>query len=411
MQRYYGDGNYGYDGYGPSDQGFTDVEIFFSTRTFLIARGRRYGRWWMLKGLSAAVVGNPEYEDQLRNEYELLRDLRHPNIINTEGMEYVGGLGNCIVMEWVDGLTLRDWLEEEPPKKTRKKVLSQILDAVDYIHSKGVVHHDLRASNIMISRIGETPKIVDFNAAHPDELYGPEEDRRVDIYSLGNIINDLDLGYAKVAKRCRLGVNSRYQDVDELREAMDHKVNVKRWIGVAVCALLAIGLGVALFVQGEILNSFRSEVSRHQQEQDEMASNLESLADSLDRVRERNRNLEEEQTRQRRHQELLETTIARGRLFIETDFEEEEFRNHLDTLTSIRYLSPDFSYRMQQFSQSVDSYMTAVDPSFTEAEKYEIRKALNQYLNTFMADLNKRLDNVRAMSYSYTLPNEEITNY
>ena len=92
---------------------FTDVTILNTSDVNIVAKAKRYGRWWLLKGLNKQVANETAYIGRLRKELELLMQLEHPFVVTTVGLEMVEGLGYCIVMEYVEGTTLKEWLKEK----------------------------------------------------------------------------------------------------------------------------------------------------------------------------------------------------------------------------------------------------------------------------------------------------------
>ena len=147
---------------------FTDVEILTTSEVNIVARAKRYGRWWLLKGLNKNVADGVAYQQRLRKELELLMLLQHPNVVATNELEEVDGLGNCIVMEYVEGLTLKEWLKNKHSREERRRIAKQITETVGYVHSRGVVHRDLKPQNIIITSNGESVKLIDFGLADTD---------------------------------------------------------------------------------------------------------------------------------------------------------------------------------------------------------------------------------------------------
>ena len=155
----------------------------------------------------------------LNKEFDIAMRLQHPGIVQTVNIEDVPILGRSIVMEWIDGMTLSQWLERNPARRERLKVLDQLLGAVAYLHDLGIVHRDLKPSNILVTAVGHHVKLIDFSLAdtgthailkHPGGTAGyisPEQsttavpDVRNDIYSLGVVIQNMDLG-GQVFTRC-----------------------------------------------------------------------------------------------------------------------------------------------------------------------------------------------------------------
>lgn len=90
-------------GSGITEVFFSSMEEMVRGESHVLYRARRYGRWYVLKALREDLRGNPLYEEWLYKEYSVGVSLDHPNIVRVESLEMVEGLGNCIVMEWVEG--------------------------------------------------------------------------------------------------------------------------------------------------------------------------------------------------------------------------------------------------------------------------------------------------------------------
>ena len=123
------------DSFEGISQEFTDVEILNTSETNVVARAKRYGRWWLLKGLNRQVANEVAYQQRLRKELELLMQLQHPFVVAATGLEHVDGVGDCIVMEYVEGKTLKEWLQAAHPRKERRRVAMEMAEAVGYIVS------------------------------------------------------------------------------------------------------------------------------------------------------------------------------------------------------------------------------------------------------------------------------------
>lgn len=145
----------------------SDVEILHVSTTNVLARGRRYGRMWFLKGLREEFRESAGMRRRLIKEFELHSRLRHPAIVQVVGLEEIEGLGLCIVQEWIEGKTLREALINGDLKsgKERRKVLREVTEVVAYLHGAGVVHRDLKPSNVMIRNIGREIVLIDFGLA------------------------------------------------------------------------------------------------------------------------------------------------------------------------------------------------------------------------------------------------------
>ena len=195
-------------------------------------RVKLYGKLHFLKRLRPEYVGDIRYQEVLRKEFEILVQLQHPNIVRTYDLERVEGIGPCIVMDWVEGQTLEDFLQSAPTKEQRWKVTGELISALGYLHQKNIVHRDLKPSNIMVTTNGQMVKLIDFGLADsdsfavlkqsggtekymsPEQAQGGSPDVRNGIYSLGLILKQMELGSSmnKIVKRCLKPIGKRYHD-------------------------------------------------------------------------------------------------------------------------------------------------------------------------------------------------------
>ena len=240
----------------------------------LLCKAKRYGRWWMLKGLKEPYRQDENYKNLLHKEFDILISLQHPNIVSAYSMEEIPEMGTCIVMEWIDGITLEHW----SGKKTEGEgIFLQLLDAVHYIHAKQIVHRDLKPSNIIITHNGNHVKLIDFGLSDtddfailkqpagtpgyisPEQIISRQADIRNDIFSIGCILEKILPGkpYTAIIKRCKAPIAQRYANVDELKADFmahrnSHLSGIKR-IGIAVltCIILFGFISYPLLYQQE----------------------------------------------------------------------------------------------------------------------------------------------------------------
>lgn len=112
-----------------------DVEIIRVTATNVLARGRRYGRQWFLKGLREDYRDSMAMRRRLFKEFELHSRLQHHNIVQAVGLEEIEGLGLCIIQEWLEGITLRDALRSGTLTSADiLRVIRELTAAVAYLH-------------------------------------------------------------------------------------------------------------------------------------------------------------------------------------------------------------------------------------------------------------------------------------
>lgn len=233
------------------EQLFTELhEVYVSASGYeRLFCGRRYGRLHILKALKPAYAGNPFYEEALHKEFSIGYRLEHPHIVRALGWETLPELGHCIVLEYIDGLTLRQFMEQGKltPELARKFVLD-LCDALGYLHDKQIVHRDLKPENILITHNGCNVKLIDFGLSDSDDYdvlklpagtryyLAPEAltpgqplDCRADIFSLGVIVGEMaellkDKELAALSRKCtRQNPAHRYASAEKVAQALNGK--------------------------------------------------------------------------------------------------------------------------------------------------------------------------------------------
>ncbi len=251
---------------------FTDFSTIAARGYNLISRARRNGRWWVLKSLEEKVRNTEPFVSMLRKEFDIMASLQDPNIVNVVSIEEVDKLGLCIVMEWIDGVTLGEWLKQPHSKKEKLRVLHQLITTLAYVHQHQTAHRDLKPSNVMVTHRGNNLKLIDFGLSDTDSFdymkipagtvgyRAPEVEaveaveasatinyQRADIYSLGRIIEDFQLGrWANpVVQRACGSLDSRFQNVEEVGEKLllAEKMFFWRWVAVVLFGICTIMLG------------------------------------------------------------------------------------------------------------------------------------------------------------------------
>ena len=209
---------------------FTDFSTLPSRGFSLLVRAKRHGRWWLLKGLKEQYRQDTVYQVLLQKEYEITSQLQHPMVVSAISFEEVEGLGPCIVMEWIDGLTLKEWLAQgKHSQKQRRHVADMLMEALAYVQSRQTQHRDLKPSNIMLTHDGQYLKLIDFGLSDTDNyaiLKAPAgtegymaPDGPSDIYSLGCILRELRLGWLSrmVVSKCCAPLSRRYTDIATIK--------------------------------------------------------------------------------------------------------------------------------------------------------------------------------------------------
>ena len=336
---------------------FTQIEVLFRSGHNILAKAKRYGRWWMLKAIQPEKREQQLYRQMMRKELEILMRMQSPYTVQTAGIEQVEGLGICIVMEYIDGVRLDGWMAEKQSEEKRLRIAIELLRATEYTHSAGVVHRDLKPGNIMITRNGEHLKLIDFGLADNDHIAilkqpagtpgytSPEQatentpDIRNDIYSLGVILQQLlpERRYSSVINKCFLPIKARYQNVSLLIKDLQNKSKRKLRILISFAIILILSLGVGLVMQTVKLQQ------------------LEGRRNSIN--------------------EAIEEGIRSVDLVFETIAMEEM----IDTCTDFKKIFPYYNEHYWDVDSFAKKYFDSIRPSFTQAEMYEIINSIKTH--------------------------------
>ena len=217
-------------------------------------RVKLYGKLHFLKRLKAEYAGDIRYQEALRKEFETGYRLEHPNLVRYLSLDHDG-----ILMEYVDGETLSQRLATNPDyfksRKNTDKFVSQLLDALGYLHSHQVLHLDLKPDNILFTRINDDVKLIDLGCCYTDsfpdtqgytsEFAAPEQlsiihcplSIQTDIYAFGKVLDLLPSSYIynKVIARCTAECpEDRYQSVGEILRDIDSKRSLSRYVAAFI---------------------------------------------------------------------------------------------------------------------------------------------------------------------------------
>jgi len=168
-----------------------------------------------VKILKDEFIQNEEFLRRFRNEAKAIAGLSHPNIVKVYDVIYNDDVP-AIVMEYIDGITLKEYIEREGVLKWKEALhyTVQILRALQHAHDKGIVHRDIKPHNIMLLMDG-TIKVMDFGIARfarfetktisgkvvgsvhyisPEQACGDVTDHKTDIYSIGVMLFEMLTG-------------------------------------------------------------------------------------------------------------------------------------------------------------------------------------------------------------------------
>ena len=124
----------------------------------------KIGRVVAVKILSQGAHG-PEFVERFLNEARIQGGLQHHNIVTLyDFLEYNGQ--PCIIMEFIEGSTLTDCIRTWGglPLQEAIRYFQSIVEAIDYVHSRGIIHRDIKSNNVKITPAGQV-KLLDFGIA------------------------------------------------------------------------------------------------------------------------------------------------------------------------------------------------------------------------------------------------------
>ncbi len=179
------------------------------------AKCHRLNRYVAVKILKDEYARDEEFRKRFFDESQAVAMLSHPNIVAVYDVSRSGGI-DYIVMELIDGITLKDYLVRRGPLSWRETTFFalQIAKALEHAHSRDIIHRDIKPQNIMLLRDG-TVKVADFGIAHhvssktdyskgdaigsvhyvsPEQARGSIIDNRSDLYSLGVVMYEMLTG-------------------------------------------------------------------------------------------------------------------------------------------------------------------------------------------------------------------------
>ena len=223
---------------------WSDIALFQQRNHNMLYHAKRYGKYFVLKGLSADSQSLTDHLLLQEKEFAFGVSLGHPHIAETYSLENIEGYGRCIVMEYVDGTTLAEWLTTNPSKAARQRVMMQLLDALEYIHSLQLVHHDLKSSNILITRNGQNVKLIDFGLSNTDST-SDNNTSTTDIQLFANILTLLFPNrYRSIVRACQ---QSKYANITALKQAFRHRQIWQKSIPYIVSSICVIVCSIFSF--------------------------------------------------------------------------------------------------------------------------------------------------------------------
>lgn len=361
-------------GYLDNIDGFSDFSEMSSTGFCRLVKAKKDGRWWVLKCLKPEFEDVLFYQGLLHKEYSLLCRMNHPNIVMALALERVNDYGICIVMEFVDGQELNMNLFS---KAEQYRLIMQLCDTLEYIHSLQIVHRDLKPQNILVTNNGHNIKLIDFGLADtdcysvfkqpagtisyisPEQLESNHPDVRNDIYSLGRILEECNLGwqYSRIIRKMLAPVDCRYQNVTMVKRGIQRAHSLPRWITYISLAAILILLVYAMgcYYDGKIneadanyqsmVNSLQDNVGMLQKHSDSLKIKLDAATEERNKLKVELRENEQIQSsvehKLKEHDDEIKIyngLLVKGKMLIDKAFEETDYDMYDDDNDPGRHL-------------------------------------------------------------------------
>ena len=392
---------------------FTEItEIHRSARN-VVLRAKRFGRWWVLKG-AAPDSGLTEGASALRKEFEIALMIPRGIGPNASAIETLPDYGPCIVMDYVEGITLGEWLKGPHTRRQRSDMAHMLTEVVGKIHRCGVVHRDLKPENIIIPTIGNRPVIIDFNLSDttvhsefkqpagtkgymsPEQFYADKPDPRNDIYSLACLLKEMNLPYAwrRAIKKALRPIDRRYDSTDSLAESVRRTQKRCRflWRALGAVALVALTALTMLSLNGnnkandsgaqsqraEMLSTRFDSISRTADKQIALLEgNLKNIKDSI-----RNANQAADDRRAAVQAAIKNEKAVLDRIWARTGM------RYLDTVDTSGFVAN--AITTEPMDREARDFVARSSSKFTPEELTVITDALNKHIKTNMDKWTER---------------------
>lgn len=248
------------------------IDVISEGRMFCIHKARKGTKYIILKSAVRPEAMNIEF---LRREYELGASLSDACIVSTLGFEEDTPVGPAIILEYIEGISLDEFISKHPKRSAIDRVINDILNGVDYLHHRGIRHNDLKPSNIIITPHG-VARIIDLGLSISDDsaykghtggtagYSAPEimlgkgsSGAASDIYSIGILIKHLSgKTYRKIIERCcLLNPAERFQNIASLKRAIAFRRFLPGAVASVIFVLFILTLAFLPMIQQSVTES------------------------------------------------------------------------------------------------------------------------------------------------------------
>lgn len=257
-----------------------------------------------VKVLASELADDPQFLERLEREARVMARLRHPNIVAVHDFQRTED-GAAIVMEFVEGGSLREKMQQHPtglPVAEALRILRQIAAGLEAAHASGVIHRDMKPENVLMDADG-TARVTDFGLAlplheastrltlsgtavgtvdymAPEQFRGAEADARLDVFAVGVMAYELLTGKtprgsfdpphrvrkdipahlsAAVMQALRPEPTERFESIADFMMALHEPARRRIWPWLVGLMLLLTGASALMFgrVSNEVAGEWR----------------------------------------------------------------------------------------------------------------------------------------------------------
>ena len=250
---------------------YADLRPLHSSRygNSRVFTANNHGKKVIVKALKKECANDAACRASLKQEYETTSILDNKNIRKALDFVQIEGMGDCIIFEYVDGKSLAEHVRVGTlSEKQVKSVLSEVCDALYYLHRNGIVHCNLNPDNIMVTAADCRAKLIDLGIPEtkqdadrellikemefvaPEIIKGEDFDSRADIYSLGKIMEfigerNISKQFGAVATHCtQFSREQRFDSISDVRSAITKGHSFVKLIILAVVLAIIAGLAI-----------------------------------------------------------------------------------------------------------------------------------------------------------------------
>ena len=248
---------------------YTDLRLIHTSRygNSRVYTANYNGKKVIVKALKEDRINDANCKASLRQEYETTSMLDNKYIRKALDFVQIEGLGDCIIFEYIDGKSLAEHVRVGTlSEKQVKNILTEVCDALTYLHRNGVVHCNLNPENIMVTANDCRVKLIDIGVPEteqdadrellikemefvaPEIIKGEDIDSRSDIYSLGKIMEfigerNISKQFGAAATHCtQFSREQRFDSISDVRSAITKGHSIVRIIILALLAAVLAGL-------------------------------------------------------------------------------------------------------------------------------------------------------------------------